>query len=150
MIKIAGVRRKRARRSACAYEAKNMQGETMFFGVASSAADSAYGASQEALVEPSIKARNTGFHQVLILSNSRRLVQTVNKERSPNWQERTMMADLSSLHQNGFVLKMLFVPKVVINSVCYVANIATTMPFHQCWSRPAICNKLPVFSLWMV
>ena len=30
MIKIAGVRRKRARRSVYAYEAKNMQGETMF------------------------------------------------------------------------------------------------------------------------
>ncbi|KAK9987695.1 hypothetical protein SO802_027934 [Lithocarpus litseifolius] len=51
MIKIAGVLRKRARRSAYAYEAKNMQGKTMFCGVASSAADSAYGASQEALVE---------------------------------------------------------------------------------------------------
>ncbi|KAK9987638.1 hypothetical protein SO802_027877 [Lithocarpus litseifolius] len=87
----------------------------LFCGVASSAANSACGASQEALVEAFIKARNAGFHQVLILSNSRRLVQTVNKERNPNWQERTMMADLSSLHQNGFVLKMLFVPKVVIN-----------------------------------
>ena len=109
MIKIAGVMRKRARRSAYAYKAKNMQGESMFCGVASSAANSACGASQEALVEASIKARNAGFHQVLILSNSRRLVHTVNKERNPNWQERTMMADLSSLHQNGFVLKMLFV-----------------------------------------
>ena len=76
-----------------------------------------------------MKARNAGFHQVLILSNIRRLVQTVNKERNPNWQERTMMADLSSLHQNGFILKMLFVPKVVINSVCYVANIATQCHF---------------------
>ena len=109
MIKIAGVMRKRARRSAYAYKAKNMQGESMFCGVASSAANSACGASQEAMVEASIKARNAGFHQVLILSNSRRLVHTVNKERNPNWQERTMMADLSSLHQNGFVLKMLFV-----------------------------------------
>ena len=70
------------------------RGRLMFCGVASSAAGSAYGASQEALVEASIKARNAGFHQVLILSNSRRLVQTVNKERNPNWQERTMMADL--------------------------------------------------------
>uniref|UniRef100_A0A7N2LH70 RNase H type-1 domain-containing protein n=1 Tax=Quercus lobata TaxID=97700 RepID=A0A7N2LH70_QUELO len=74
MIKIAGVGRKKARRSAHAYEAKNMQGEIMFCGVACSATNSAYGAAQEALVEATIKARNAGFHRVLFLSNSRRLV----------------------------------------------------------------------------
>ena len=68
IINIAGVRSKKTR-SAYAYEAKNLQGEIMFYGVASSAENSAYGAAQEALVEAALKARNIGFHCVLLLSN---------------------------------------------------------------------------------
>ncbi|KAF3974097.1 hypothetical protein CMV_002552 [Castanea mollissima] len=43
--------------------------DPVFYGVASSAANSAYGAAQEALVEAALKARNMGFHCVLFLSN---------------------------------------------------------------------------------
>ena len=110
----------------------------MFCDVASSAANSAYGATQEALVEATIKARNAGLHRVLSLSNSRRLVQISNKERAPNWQEKPMMADLSFLHQNGHASKMFLVPKVILDSVCSVANMATRVPIHQCWSSLAI------------
>ena len=60
------------------------------------------------------------------------------KERNPNWQEKTMMTYLSFLHQNGLDSKMLFIPKVDINSVCSVANMATRVLIHQCWSSPAI------------
>ena len=63
IIKIAGVRRRKAKRSAWAYEAKNLQGVIMFCVVASSTAISTYGAVQEALVEAAIKARSQGYHQ---------------------------------------------------------------------------------------
>lgn len=43
--------------------------DPIFYGVASSVANSAYGAAQEALVEAALKARNMGFHCVLFLSN---------------------------------------------------------------------------------
>ena len=82
----------------------------MFSGVSSSAVGIAYGATQEALVDAAIKARNPGFCRVLFLSNCNRLVQVCNKESAPNWQEKTMLADLLSLHQNGLVSKLFFVP----------------------------------------
>ena len=83
IIKIAGVRRRKAKRSAWAYEAKNLQGVIMFCGVASSTAISTYGAVQEALVEAAIKARSHGYHRILLLSNSRNLVQSHQQEEEP-------------------------------------------------------------------
>ena len=138
IIKVAGVLRKRARRSAYAYEARNMQGEVMFTGVASSAAGTASGAAQEALMEAVIKARNFGFRRALFLSNCNRLVQVCNKESAPHWQEKTMIADLLSLQQNGLVSKLCFVPKAVLGSVCHLLDMATRMPIHQGWSNPAL------------
>ena len=83
IIKIAGVRRRKAKRSAWAYEGKNLQGVIMFCGVASSTAISTYGAVQEALVEAAIKARSHGYHRILFLSNSRNLVQSHQQEEEP-------------------------------------------------------------------
>lgn len=65
IIKIARVRRKKARKSAYAFEAKNMHGDIMFCGVTSSTARSAH-----------------GFQRILILiSNSKSLIQVMNKEK---------------------------------------------------------------------
>ena len=85
IINIASAKLKKTRRSAYAYEAKNLQGEIMFSGVASCAASSAYGAGLEALMEVALKARNMGFNRVIFLSNSKSLVQMSNRERAPNW-----------------------------------------------------------------
>ena len=81
----------------------------MFTGVASSAAGTASGAAQ---VEAAIKARNLGFRRALFLSYCKRLVQVCNKESAPHWQEKTMIADLLSLQQNGLVSKLCLFPKL--------------------------------------
>ena len=107
----------------------------MFTGVASSAAGTASGAAQ---VEAAIKARNLGFRRALFLSYCNRLVQVCNKESAPHWQEKTMIADLLSLQQNGLVSKLCFVPKAVLGSVCHLLDMATRMPIHQGWSNPAL------------
>ena len=63
LIKIAGVRHSRCNSSACAYEAKDMQGVIKLYGVASSNASSTNGAVQEALMEAVITANNYGFNR---------------------------------------------------------------------------------------
>ena len=131
IIKIARVRRKKSRKSAYAFEAKNMQGDIMFCGVISSTARSAYGATQEAMVEADLA--------VLLISNRKSLIQVMNKEKKiPDWQEKTMMADISFLQQNGLTSKLYLVPKVVIDQVWSVAYMATRLPIHQCWHDPTI------------
>ena len=95
----------------------------MFCGVTSSTARSAH-----------------GFQRILILiSNSKSLIQVMNKEKKiPDWQEKTMMADISFLQQNGLTSKLYLVPKVVIDQVWSVAYMATRLPIHQCWHDPTI------------
>lgn len=78
IIKISGARRKKAKRSAYAFEATNLQGMTMFTGCTSSAAATGFDAAQEALVEAAIRARSLGFNNILVLSSSRRIVQVYN------------------------------------------------------------------------
>lgn len=57
-----------------------------------------------------------------------------NMERVPNWQEKTMIADLLSLQQNGLVSKLFFVSKVILGHVYFLASLATKMPTHYYWS----------------
>ena len=74
IIRIDGVRQKRFKRSAYAYEALNSQGTIVFSGCHSSAADSAYGALLKAMVDAAMQARRCGFSQLLFMSSSKRLV----------------------------------------------------------------------------
>ena len=89
--------RNRVKRSAYAYEALNSQGTIVFSGCHSSAADSAYGALMEAMVDAAMQARGCGFSQLLFMSSSKRLVYQFSRTRIPNWTEKTTFADLSSL-----------------------------------------------------
>lgn len=100
LIKIAGIKRKKANRCAYAYEARNLQGNIIFIGAISCAAKTASGAIQEALMEAITKARNLGYQLILVLYNNSRLVQVTNLERAPHWQEQTMVTDLLSLQQS--------------------------------------------------
>ena len=88
--------KKQVKRSAYSYEVQNIQGATVFRGYHSSAADSAYGAILETLVEAAVLARRYGFNQILILSSSKRLVHHFSWDSNPNWQERTTFADILS------------------------------------------------------
>lgn len=88
---------------------------------------------QEAMVEATLKAKNHGF-----LSNGRSLAQKINKKKIPDWQERTVIADLKFLHQNGLTFNLYLVSKVVLDPVWFVVNMATRMPIYQCWYNPTI------------
>ena len=61
VLKLAGAKRRGFTGSAYAYEARNRQGEVVFWGIRSCVASSAAGAVHEALVEASIQARTLGF-----------------------------------------------------------------------------------------
>ena len=91
--------------------------EKWCFGIKSCAAGSVAGAVQEAIVEAAVKAKNLGYQQILMLSNCKRLVQVVDKKRAPDWKERTLMADMSSLQQMGLDCRLIFVSKVILNYV---------------------------------
>ena len=134
MIKIAGVRKKQVKRSAYFYEALNSQGTTVFRGCHSSAANSAYGALMEAMVEAAVQAMRCGFCQLLFISSSKMLVHHFSRACNPNWKAKTTFADLSSLKQLGLVYKYLFVPSVVLNNVYSLAVLATNSPVHYNWT----------------
>ena len=91
----AGYRKRSLKRSGYAYEAKNLEGITIFTGDASSGRKPYSLAIQDALVEAMIKAKDLGFRHVLILSNSKRLDQICNKLRTSSWQKQTMISDLN-------------------------------------------------------
>lgn len=91
-------------------------------------------AVQEALMEAVWKARELGFHNIIILNGKRRLEQVYNAKRKPNWQEKkTMIVDVHNLTQHGMNFITIFVPKVH-----KLASIATKRPFHCYWVHPAL------------
>lgn len=79
------------------YEARNVQGNCIFMGTFIRAAKSAFGATQEALMDAIMKAKSLGYRRILVLSDSSRLVRVSNLVQTPNWQEQTMVSDILSL-----------------------------------------------------
>ena len=75
IVKVAGCKRRKCNRSGYAYEAKDMQGDQIFSGGASSLSPSFPAAVQEAIVEAAIKATDLGFRQVLFRTNCKRITQ---------------------------------------------------------------------------
>ena len=70
IIKIAAARKRRHCRYGIVYEALTLQGDKMFFGVASTSATTSTGALLEAVIEASLVAKAQGFQNVLFLSDS--------------------------------------------------------------------------------
>ena len=133
IIKIAGVRKARPKRTSFAYEASNLQGRTMFSGCASSGASTITTATQEALVVSAVKAKNLGFCKILIMCCSKSLVSVCNLQCSPDWQQITLLSDLAYLQQQGLCYKTLFVPRVILGLVCNTAKFALKVPGPCCW-----------------
>ena len=115
LIKIAGARKNRPRRTAFSSEATNLQGRIMFSGSASNGAFTTTAATQEALVEAAIKAKNLVFYRILIMCCIKRIVHVCNMQCSPNWQEKTMLSDMLSLQQQGLCCKAFFVPGIFLS-----------------------------------
>ena len=111
---MAGYKKRSSKRSGYAYEAKTLDGSTIFTSGASNGRRLYSLAIQDALVEAILKAKELGFRHVLIHSNSGRLEQVCNKLRTPSWQEQTIMSDLRHLQQQGMVMYSIFIPKSVV------------------------------------
>ena len=129
IIKIARARKARPKRTSLAYEASNLQGRIMFLGCASSGASTITAATQEALVVSAVKAKSLGFYRILIMFCSKSLVSVCNLQCSPNWQQLTLLSDLC--------YKTLFIPRVILGSVCNTAKFALKVPGPCCWVHPA-------------
>ena len=97
IIKIAGARKARPKKTSFAYEASNLRGRIMFSGCASSGASTITAAMQEALVVSAIKAKSLGFCRILIMCCSKSLVSVCNLQCSPDWQQITLLSDLAYL-----------------------------------------------------
>lgn len=132
IIKIAGFKNKKMKRSAHVYEAINSRGIRVFFGISSSLVRTATGVLLEAVVEVSLSATNHGFQQVLFLCDSRDLIQAFNTRKALDWQDNARLAYLNFLVQNGLHCKMILVPHSLLNSLCSVAKRETLVPLNQC------------------
>ena len=98
-IKIARPKKRRPKRTAYAYEAKNLQGTVMFSGSVSCGAPTSTAATKEALVEAVVKAKNLGFCRILFLCCSNKIVQVCNQNCNPSWKEKTMIYDILNLQE---------------------------------------------------
>nr|POE96108.1 hypothetical protein CFP56_23479 [Quercus suber] len=108
-----------------------------WIAAAISGASTANAATQEALVEAAVKAKWLGFCRILFMCSSKRVAQVCNFSCTPSWQEKTMVADISYLKQQGLCCKVLFVPRIILGSVCSAAKTATRVPGPYSWAHPA-------------
>ena len=87
-------------------------------------------------MEAIFTVRNHGFTRILILANSKDLIQLVNKSKKLAWHERSLIADLDVLYMDGLVYKLLEVPRIVLDFVYNVVAMVVRMPIHNSWAEP--------------
>ncbi|XP_075661291.1 uncharacterized protein LOC142631096 [Castanea sativa] len=133
ILKLVDSRSKVPHRYGAAYEVVTVQGEKVFFGVISSNARTSIRALLEAMLKAVLTAKEQGFQLVLVLSNSRSLLQTYKRKSALDWLDSTRLADLCFLNQNGFFCDVFWVPSVVVNSLKSVARLVTRVLIHHCW-----------------
>ena len=110
----------------------------MFYGVNSSVADTTCGALLDVMVEAALKAKNHGFQYILFLGTSRHSVHLFQHRKTTNWLQQIRLADLDFLNQNELCCDVYLMPKLVVNSVWSVANLACQMPLNCSWFNPAV------------
>ncbi|XP_030932238.1 uncharacterized protein LOC115957984 [Quercus lobata] len=135
ILKISGVKHRRKKRAAFAYEARNRQGTVVFYGCSSSAANSVSVALLEGLREAAVTAFRLQYNQILVLSNCNFLVQLFNTGQVPDWEGKTLFADLQSLKQRGICLSFRWIPAFVLVNVYNMAVMASSAPMHFQWPQ---------------
>uniref|UniRef100_A0A7N2LFN5 RNase H type-1 domain-containing protein n=1 Tax=Quercus lobata TaxID=97700 RepID=A0A7N2LFN5_QUELO len=95
--KVAAHKNRRSKRSGYAYEAKTLEGNELFSGGASCGRKTQQLAIQDAVGEAILKAMQTGYNKILVLSNNTRLVQLCNQGKDPTWTEQNFVADMNQL-----------------------------------------------------
>ena len=86
-------------------------------------------------MEAVFTVKNHGFKRILILTNSKDLIQLVSKSKKPAWHERSLIANLDVLYMDGLVCKLLEVPRIVLDFVYNVVAMAVRMPIHNSWAN---------------
>ena len=113
-----------------------MEGRFISTGGASKGRQIPYIALLEAVSEAVFKAKNLGVHDIIILTNSRRLEQICNNARTPIFQELTLCSDLTQFQQQGLITFSFVVPNFVLSRVLDLAFITTCFPVHLCRLNP--------------
>ena len=135
IVKVVAFRNRKTKRSGQAYAVITMDGAVILRGGESNERKSSYQSSQEVVQEAIFKSKELGFSKMLILCNTKRLVQICNQRRNPTWLEQTFISNLVYLQQQGLIITSLFVPKEVIVDILYFAHITTCFPVHYCRLR---------------
>ena len=96
MIKVETYRNRKTR-SDYAFEVKTMEGVVIFRDGESNGGKSHHLLIQEAMEDAIIKTKELGYTKMLILCNSKRLVQICSQRSKPTWLEQTLILDLNQL-----------------------------------------------------
>ena len=139
MIKVETYRNKKTR-SDYAFEVKTMQGAVIFRGEESNGGKSHHLSIQEAMGDAIIKTKEQGYTKMLIICNSKRLVQICSQMSKPTWLEQTLILDLNQLQQQGLI-NHLFVPKEVISDILPLAYMTTCFSVHHCRLNPNLSQS---------
>ena len=130
ILKISGVKQRRKKRATFAYEARNRQGTVVFYRCSNSAARSVPDVLLEGLREAVVIAFRLQFNQILVLSNCNFLVQMFITGQAPDWEGKTLFADLESLKQRGMCFSFRWIPAFVLVNVHNIAVMASSAPLH--------------------
>ncbi|KAK9998366.1 hypothetical protein SO802_017969 [Lithocarpus litseifolius] len=93
IIKTATARSRRQCRYGIVYEALTLQGDKVFFGVASTTARTATEALLEAVIAAGLAGKAQGFQNILFTTDSKGLMQTIKKECVTDWMDSTRLAN---------------------------------------------------------
>ena len=117
-----------------------MQGAIIFRGEESNGGKSHHLSIQEAMGDAIIKTKELGYTKMLIICNSKRLVQICSQMSKPTWLEQTLILDLNQLQQQGLI-NHLFVPKEVISDILPLAYMTTCFSVHHCRLNPNLSQS---------
>lgn len=136
IIKVVAFRNRKTKRSGWAYAVITMNGVDFHRSEDNNGRKSSYRSSQGVVKEAIFKSKELGLSKMLILWNTKRLVQICNQRRNPTWLEKTFISNLVHLQQQGLIITSPFVLKEVIADILYLAHITTCFPVHYCRLRP--------------
>ena len=136
VIKVAASINRKTKRSAYAFEATTVDGRRSFTGGASCGRKTYCLAIQDAIGESMIEALELGYNRMLVLNCCKDLTQVCKQYREPSWHQKTLIADITHLRNQGIHIDFHFVPTYVVSHVTDLAYINTCFPVHRCRLNP--------------
>ena len=99
--------------------------EKIFRGCNRNGFDTPLTATKEAPVGALLKAKELGFHHIIVLTRCKYVKEVCNNKRKPFWQDLMMLTDLKALQQQGMKFSIMLVPRVILSDVDDMASLAT-------------------------